>query len=547
MNTSNTNCQNCKHDFTIEPEDFEFYEKINVPAPTFCPECRLQRRIMFRNERTLYKRTCDLTGQSMVTIFAPEKPIKVYHSKAWWSDDWDPQQYGMDYDPTRPFFEQFRELQMKTPWMNLIVGNDLVNSEYINHASNCKDSYLIFNADGDENVLYASSVISTKDSMDVYMSTNSELCYETISAGKSRVFFSEMCEECMEVYYKYLDTEDIDVEEQINPEISSGIYLMLFLSDIVFFFTANFTDFIKESLLFNSSFLLFDDFIRITLGLFNKITNNPFNLFSFSLLKRRFIEIECQKTSYSIKDKFNHYGISLLFYYSFFENRKPLLIYNDFNESNICLQKSFVPLISSKEVIINTLIDIFYSFIHLERVNEHPFVQEKNCIIYESFMKKKDFITKNHSLLNTKLKENFLLELLLSNDDKFNPIVDLLYSNDKKSLYSIILNIEAYENVCKLLTRIQTCKIISKSLYSLEDNEVTALFNTFIIKDFIKDDKILLSLIDVFGIKNSKKAFVHFTSKGIDELISSLTDKDIANQINKRKDKLNQLINKINF
>lgn len=32
-------CQNCKTRFTIEPEDFVFYEKIGVPAPTFCPEC----------------------------------------------------------------------------------------------------------------------------------------------------------------------------------------------------------------------------------------------------------------------------------------------------------------------------------------------------------------------------------------------------------------------------------------------------------------------------------------------------------------------------
>jgi len=25
------NCQNCKNDFTIEPDDFSFYEKIKVP------------------------------------------------------------------------------------------------------------------------------------------------------------------------------------------------------------------------------------------------------------------------------------------------------------------------------------------------------------------------------------------------------------------------------------------------------------------------------------------------------------------------------------
>lgn len=28
-------CQNCKKDFTIDPEDFKFYEKIKVPSPTF--------------------------------------------------------------------------------------------------------------------------------------------------------------------------------------------------------------------------------------------------------------------------------------------------------------------------------------------------------------------------------------------------------------------------------------------------------------------------------------------------------------------------------
>jgi len=46
MKSETKNCQNCKKDFTIEPEDFNFYEKIKVPPPTFCPECRLQRRIL---------------------------------------------------------------------------------------------------------------------------------------------------------------------------------------------------------------------------------------------------------------------------------------------------------------------------------------------------------------------------------------------------------------------------------------------------------------------------------------------------------------------
>ena len=53
------NCQNCKQDFVIESEDFSFYEKMKVPPPTFCPDCRLARRLIWRNERTFYKRICD--------------------------------------------------------------------------------------------------------------------------------------------------------------------------------------------------------------------------------------------------------------------------------------------------------------------------------------------------------------------------------------------------------------------------------------------------------------------------------------------------------
>ena len=54
------NCRSCKKQFVIEPDDFAFYETIHVPAPTRCPECRLMRRMSFRNEITFYKRQCNL-------------------------------------------------------------------------------------------------------------------------------------------------------------------------------------------------------------------------------------------------------------------------------------------------------------------------------------------------------------------------------------------------------------------------------------------------------------------------------------------------------
>ncbi len=47
--SENKICQNCQKDFKIESEDFNFYEKIKVPTPTWCPECRMIRRFLIRD------------------------------------------------------------------------------------------------------------------------------------------------------------------------------------------------------------------------------------------------------------------------------------------------------------------------------------------------------------------------------------------------------------------------------------------------------------------------------------------------------------------
>ncbi|MEK7547209.1 MAG: hypothetical protein AAB536_03475 [Patescibacteria group bacterium] len=203
MNAETKICQNCKNNFVIEPEDFDFYKKIDVPPPTFCHECRFQRRLMFRNERVFYKRNCDLCGQSVVTIFAPDKPYKVFCQPCWWSDKWNAGEYATDYDPKKNFFEQYREFQKKVPYMSLINGyTSLVNSEYINHAGYAKNCYLVFNSDRCENTYYGSMVNYDKDCMDALILGDSELCYEAINCGKCyRTFFSEDCTSSTDIYF----------------------------------------------------------------------------------------------------------------------------------------------------------------------------------------------------------------------------------------------------------------------------------------------------------------------------------------------------------
>jgi hypothetical protein len=166
------NCQNCKNDFIIEPDDFSFYEKIKVPPAIFCRKCKMIRKYAWRNERTLYRRNCDKTGKSIVSIYAPDSRFKVYDIKEWWGDSWDAKDYALDYDSSKSFFEQFKELQTKVPRLALLNKN-CINSDFSNHSSNSKNAYMSTAALSSENVIYCNNVLPAKNSSDVYRSEGS--------------------------------------------------------------------------------------------------------------------------------------------------------------------------------------------------------------------------------------------------------------------------------------------------------------------------------------------------------------------------------------
>src|SRR3989344_2495964 len=133
--TETKQCQNCNQDFIIESEDFDFYEKIKVPPPTFCPDCRTVRRLCWRNEMTLHKRKCTAPfhEEMLVSIYHPEEKLNVYDLKYWWSDAWDPLQFGSEYDFTKPFFQQWRELYARNP-LQTLSNSKATNSDYCNVA-----------------------------------------------------------------------------------------------------------------------------------------------------------------------------------------------------------------------------------------------------------------------------------------------------------------------------------------------------------------------------------------------------------------------------
>lgn len=86
-----------------------------IPPPTLCPDCRQQRRLSFRNERTLYKRTCDATGRDIVSIYSPISRYHVFHTDEWYIYDF--VNHSINLENKSSFFDTFNALLENIPHM----------------------------------------------------------------------------------------------------------------------------------------------------------------------------------------------------------------------------------------------------------------------------------------------------------------------------------------------------------------------------------------------------------------------------------------------
>ncbi len=195
----------CWKEFLITDRDIEFYKKISpviwwkkfdIPMPSICPDCRQQRRLLWRNERWLYKRKCDATWKSIISMYSPDKPYKVYSQEVWWSDGWNAFDYGKEFDFSRSFFEQFDELMHVVPQISLITDftND-ENSAYTNFAWSNKNCYLIFDSDFNKDCMNLTSSTKNEDCIDCHSTHNSRLCFECV--------WVENCSECFYMVNSY--------------------------------------------------------------------------------------------------------------------------------------------------------------------------------------------------------------------------------------------------------------------------------------------------------------------------------------------------------
>lgn len=213
----NKQCVQCNKSFKIFDEDQEFYAAIQVPEPTHCPDCRNQRRLTFRQERVLYPDTCQLCKSTILSAYSPDAGYVIYCHDCWWSDNWNPLDYGRDYDFSRSFFEQFGELLKAVPRV-ATVGAHNDNCQYVNYVNYSKDSYLIYGCNEAERCMYSWRIHHSVDSVDSTQVTNGELCYYAIDVEDCyNTHFSYQCKGCSDSAFLY------DCQSSRNCFLSSNL------------------------------------------------------------------------------------------------------------------------------------------------------------------------------------------------------------------------------------------------------------------------------------------------------------------------------------
>jgi len=204
MNSEQRKCQNCHQQFVIEADDFAFYERMQVPFPTFCWECSLKHKMGWGICFMLKKRTCDAPGheEQIFSRFGDEK-VTVYDHQFWWSDKWDAPSFGREYDFNRPFFEQLKELYIAVPLPNLMIVNS-INCEYCPSAQDCKDCYLIVGGFGSQECMYSITPVLSQRVVDSNISLACDTLYDCYACTKSfNLKYSVQCNDCLDSAFLY--------------------------------------------------------------------------------------------------------------------------------------------------------------------------------------------------------------------------------------------------------------------------------------------------------------------------------------------------------
>lgn len=190
-------CKHCNVSFDITNADGDFYQTIGVTVPTWCPECRLMRKMSWCNEGVLYPNVCHACNKNLVSFISQNDERKVYCLQCYFGDTFNPLSYGVDYDSSKSFFEQLHEIQQKIPHLYAAVDSQIENSDFMHQAGHAKNCYLLFHASYNEDCYYGYGIKKCKNCVDNHYCHESQWCFECVDVRKCHTLsWCQDCENC---------------------------------------------------------------------------------------------------------------------------------------------------------------------------------------------------------------------------------------------------------------------------------------------------------------------------------------------------------------
>lgn len=174
-------------------------EKFEIPLPALCPEERMRRRTLHRNEQAFYRNVSSISGKQLISLYRPAKNIKVCSRDEWFSEAWDALEFGRDFNENKSFFDQFKDLQNQVPRAATVtLSNE--NCTFTTGTGYCKSCYLINCSEYCEDCMYGTLFQNSKDVVDSAYVYDSELCYECFNIEKCHgcvhAYQSQNCRDC---------------------------------------------------------------------------------------------------------------------------------------------------------------------------------------------------------------------------------------------------------------------------------------------------------------------------------------------------------------
>ena len=109
--------------------------------------------------------------------------------------------YGRDFDFSRSFFDQYKNLYHEVPNMHLYVDAN-ENSDYVNWTGWAKNLYMCFSSDHSEDSFHSGNFYFGKNSSDCSYCYSLEDSYECVDCRDcSKLYYSQNCSNTHSSYF----------------------------------------------------------------------------------------------------------------------------------------------------------------------------------------------------------------------------------------------------------------------------------------------------------------------------------------------------------